>query len=166
MNSIDKGLRRLRALPASARSLIKLLLPVVLVLAYVAWAHTRMPGAILYVHNHTDRPIFSYAVNEAWGGNASAFGGGGAVCCSRIEGDVLTVQWIKGRTGEQVRQGVEKETITLQVPNPPRTRQDKYLHVHFFPGDQVRLFWSPTPGSPYKGLKEVPKEVPKEGSTP
>ena len=156
MNPIDKGLRRWRALPASARSLIKLLLPVVLVLTYVAWAYTRMPGAILYGHNHTDRPVFSYFVNEAWGGN------GGAVCCTRIEGDVLTVQWIKGRTGEQVRQGVEKETITRQVPNPPRTRQDKYLHVHFFPGDQVRLFWSPTPGSPYKELKEAPKE----GNTP
>lgn len=156
MPPIDKVLRRWRALPASARSLIKLLLPVVLVLTYVAWAYTRMPGAILYGHNHTDRPIFSYFVNEAWGGN------GGAVCCTRIEGDVLTVQWIKGRTGEQVRQGVEKETLTRQVPNPPRNRQDKYLHVHFFPGDQVRLFWSPTPGSPYKELKEAPKE----GNTP
>jgi hypothetical protein len=152
MNPIDKGLRRWRALPASARSLIKLLLPVVLVLTYVAWAYTRMPGAILYGHNHTDRPVFSYFVNEAWGGN------GGAVCCTRIEGDVLTVQWIKGRTGEQVRQGVEKETITRQVPNPPRTRQDKYLHVHFFPGDQVRLFWSATPGSPYEKLKEAPEQ--------
>jgi hypothetical protein len=128
-----------------------------LALSYVAWAYTRMHGALLYVHNHTDRPIFSYFVNKAWGGNASAYGGGGATCCSRIEGDVLTVEWIKGRTGEQVRQGVRKETITQQVPNPPRTRQDKYLHVHFFPGDQVRLFWSPTPGSPYKGLKEAPE---------
>jgi hypothetical protein len=152
MPPIDKVLRRWRALPASARSLIKLLLPIVLVLTYVAWVYTRIPGAILYGHNHTDRPVFSYFVNEAWGGN------GGAVCCTRIEGDVLTVQWIKGRTGEQVRQGVEKETITRQVPNPPRTRQDKYLHVHFFPGDQVRLFWSPTPGSPYKRLKEAPKQ--------
>jgi hypothetical protein len=157
LNPIDKGIRRWRALPASVRSLISLLLPVVLVLAYVAWAYTRMPGAILYVHNHTNRPIFSYAVNEAWGGNAFAYGGGKATCCSRIEGDVLTVQWIKGRTGEQVRQGVEKETITLQVPNPHRTRQDKYLHVHFFPGDQVRLFWSPNLDSPYENLKEAPR---------
>ncbi|MDH0097647.1 DUF3304 domain-containing protein [Ectopseudomonas hydrolytica] len=156
MNRINKGLRRWRALPASARSLIKLLLPVALVLTYAAWAYTRMPGAILYGHNHTDRPVFSYFVNEAWGGN------GGAVCCARIEGDVLTVQWIKGRTGEQVRQGVEKETITRQVPNPHRTRQDKYLHVHFFPGDQVRLFWSPNLDSPYENLKEAPKE----GTTP
>ena len=140
------------------KSLIGLLLVVSLLLGYMAWAYQQMPGAILYVHNHTDRPIFSYAVNEAWGGNASAYGGGGAACCSRIEGDVLTVQWIKGRTGEQVRQGVEKETITRQVPNPPRSRQGKYLHVHFFPGDQVRLFWSPNLDSPYENLKEAPEQ--------
>ncbi|MBF8159715.1 DUF3304 domain-containing protein [Ectopseudomonas hydrolytica] len=145
--------------PSSPRkSLIGLLLVGTLLLVYMTRAYQQMPGVILYVHNHTDRPIFSYAVNEAWGGNASAFGGGGAACCSRIEGDVLTAQWIKGRTGEQVRQGVEKETITRQVPNPPRTRQDKYLHVHFFPGDQVRLFWSATPGSPYEKLKEAPEQ--------
>ncbi|MCU1718609.1 DUF3304 domain-containing protein [Pseudomonas sp. 5P_3.1_Bac2] len=124
---------------------------VVLVLSYLAWTFARMPGAYLYVHSHTERPVFSYAVNEAWGGNASAFGGGKVTCCSRIEGDVLTVQWIKGRTGEQVRQGVQKETVTRQVPNPTRTRDDRYLHVHFFPGDQVRLFWSPNLDSSYEG---------------
>ncbi|WFC62596.1 DUF3304 domain-containing protein [Pseudomonas sp. REST10] len=156
MNPIDKGLRRWRALPTSARSLIKLLLPVALVLAYVAWVYTRMPGAILYGHNHTDRPVFSYFVNEAWGGN------GGAVCCTRIEGDVLTVQWIKSTTQAQYDAGLREETITRQVSSPPRTRQDKYLHVHFFPGDQVRLFWSPNLDSPYENLKEAPKE----GSTP
>ncbi|WP_298185261.1 DUF3304 domain-containing protein [uncultured Pseudomonas sp.] len=156
MKHVNVLLKRWKSLPTLAKSLFSLALFGLLVFGYVAWAYTQMPGAILYVHNHTDRPIFSYAVNEAWGGNASAYGGGGASCCSRIEGDVLTVEWIKGRTGEQVRQGVQKETVTLEVPNPPRTRQDKYLHVHFFPGDQVRLFWSPTPGSPYKGLKEAP----------
>ena len=144
------------------KSLIGLLLVGALLLVYVAWAYRQMPGAILYVHNHTDRPIFSYAVNEAWGGNASAFGGGGAACCSRIEGDVLSVQWIKSTTQAQYDAGLREETITRRVPNPPRTRQDKYLHVHFFPGDQVRLFWSPNLDSPYENLKEAPKE----GSTP
>ncbi|MFY1017557.1 DUF3304 domain-containing protein [Ectopseudomonas khazarica] len=158
MNPIDKGLRRWRALPTSARSLIKLLLPVVLVLTYVAWAYTRMPGAILYGHNHTDRPVFSYFVNEAWGGN------GGAVCCTRIEGDVLTVQWIKSTTQAQYDAGLREETITRQVSSPPRTRQDKYLHVHFFPGDQVRLFWSPNLDSPYENLKEAPEQEVANGS--
>lgn len=144
------------------KSLIGLLLVGALLLVYMAWAYRQMPGAILYVHNHTDRPIFSYAINEAWGGNASAFGGGGAACCSRIEGDVLTVQWIKSTTQAQYDAGLREETITRQVPNPPRTRQDKYLHVHFFPGDQVRLFWSPNLDSPYEDLKEAPRE----GTTP
>ncbi|MDH0097649.1 DUF3304 domain-containing protein [Ectopseudomonas hydrolytica] len=140
------------------KSLIGLLLVGALLLVCMAWAYRQMPGATLYVHNHTDRPIFSYAVNEAWGGNASAFGGGGAACCSRIEGDVLSVQWIKSTTQAQYDAGLREETITRQVPSPPRTRQDNYLHVHFFPGDQVRLFWSPTPGSPYKALKEAPEQ--------
>ncbi|UQY36639.1 DUF3304 domain-containing protein [Pseudomonas fulva] len=129
-------------------------------LAYIAWAYMQTPGAMLYVHNHTDRPIFSYSVNDAWGGNASAYGGSGASCCSRIEGDVLKVEWIKGRTGEQARQSIKEETVTLEILNPQRTRQDKYLHVHFFPGDQVRLFWSPNLDSPFENLKEAPdKEV-------
>ncbi len=154
MKHVNVLLKRWKSLPALAKSLFSLALFGLLILVYVAWAYTRMPGAILYGHNHTNRPVFSYFVNENWGGN------GGATCCSRIEGDVLTVEWIKGRTGEQVRQGVQKETVTQEVPNPPRTRQDKYLHVHFFPGDQVRLFWSPNLDSPFENLKEVPdKEV-------
>ena len=134
------------------KSLNGLLLVGALLLVYMAWAYRQMPGAILYGHNHTDRPVFSYFVNEAWGGN------GGAVCCTRIEGDVLTVQWIKSTTQAQYDAGLREETLTLQVPNPPRTRQDKYLHVHFFPGDQVRLFWSPNLDSPYENLKEAPEQ--------
>jgi hypothetical protein len=156
MNRLHAWRNHWQGLPGFVKSLLSLASVGLLVLAYVAWAYTRMPGAMLYVHNHTDRPISGYAVNEVWGGNAFAYGGGKVTCCSRIEGDVLTVEWIKGRTGEQVRQGVQKETITQQVPNPPRTRQDKYLHVHFFPGDQVRLFWSPNMDSRYENLKEVP----------
>lgn len=162
MNPINTCLRRWQALPAFVRSLLSLLSLGLLFLTYMAWAHTRMPGAILYVHNHTDRPIFSYVVNDAWGGNASAYGGGGATCCSRIEGDVLAVQWIKSITQSQHEAGLLEETITLEVPNPPRTRQDKYLHVHFFPGDQVRFFWSPNLDSRYEKLKEAPEE----GDTP
>jgi hypothetical protein len=156
MNSINTLIRRWRALPAFGKSLLSLALIALLVLAYFAWAYTRMPGAILYIHNHTERPISGYAVNGNWGGNAFAYGGGKATCCARIEGDPLEVQWIKGRTGEQVRQGVKKETVTREVPNPQHTRQDRYLHVHFFPGDQVRLAWSTNLDSPYESLKEAP----------
>ena len=147
-----------RALPGAVRSLCRLLLCVALLLGYMAWAYDQMPSAILYVHNHTDRPVFGYAVNDAWGGNAFAYGGGKATCCSRIEGDVLTVQWIKSITQAQYDAGLREATLTLEVPNPLRTRQDKYLHVHFFPGDQVRLFWSPNLDSPYENLKEAPEQ--------
>jgi hypothetical protein len=156
MNRLHAWRNRWQGLPGFFKSLISLASVGLLVLAYVAWAYTQMPGAMLYVHNHTDRPIFSYAVNEAWGGNASAYGGGKVTCCSRIEGDVLTVEWLKSTTQPQYEAGMREETLSRQVRNPPRTRQDKYLHVHFFPGDQVRLFWSPNLDSRYENLKEAP----------
>src|SRR5690606_40227610 len=49
------------------------------------------PGAALYVHNHTDRPIYSYWVNGNWGGNVSAYGGGKATCCWKIVGEQLEI---------------------------------------------------------------------------
>lgn len=157
MKQVNELFKRWKSLSAAAKSMLSLMLFGLLVLGYLAWTYTRLPGAGLSVHNHTDRPIFSYFVNENWGGNA-AVNGGGFTCCWRIEGDVLKVEWIKGRTGEQARQGIKKETVTLEILNPQRTRQDKYLHVHFFPGDQVRLFWSPNLDSPFENLKEAPRE--------
>ena len=160
MNPVAPLTRRWRALPAFGKSLLSLALMALLALAYFAWAYTQMPGSILYIHNHTERPIFGYAINGNWGGNASAYGGGGAVCCARIEGDPLEVQWIKSITQAQYEAGAHEETIMREVPNPPRTREDRYLHVHFFPGDQVRLAWSANLDSPYENLKEAPdKEV-------
>jgi len=123
-----------------------------LVVAYVIWQALRVPGAALYGHNHTDRPIFSYFVNDNWGGN------GGMTCCWRIEGETLKVEWIKSMTRTQYEQGAREETLTLTLPNPPRQRGDRYLHVHFFPRDQVRLFWSPDLDTPYEKLKEAPAQ--------
>ncbi len=154
MKHVNVLLKSWKSLPRFAKSLFGLVLLGLLVIGYMAWAYTRMWGAILYGHNHTDRPIFSYSVNESWGGN------GGATCCWRIDGDMLRVEWIKSITQPQYEAGMREETHTLEVPNPKRTRQDKYLHVHFFPGDQVRLFWSPNLDSPYERFKEAPdKEV-------
>ena len=102
------------------------------------------PGAALYGHNHTDRPIFSYWVNDQWGGN------GGVTCCWKIVGEQLEVHWIKDRTGAQVEAGLLEEEVTLFLPNPPRKRSDDTLHVHFLPGDEVRLAWSDEHTSPLK----------------
>lgn len=88
-------------------------------MAYVVWQAMRMPGAALYVHNHTDRPIFSYFVNDNWGGNAAA-GGGAMTCCWSIKGETLKVEWIKSMTRTQYEQGAREEPLTLELPNPPR----------------------------------------------
>src|SRR5690606_8800519 len=107
------------------------------------------PGAALYVHNHTDRPIYSYWINNNWGGNAAAYGGG-TTCCWKIVGEQLEIHWIKDRTGAQVEAGLQEEEVTLFLPNPPRKRGDDTLHVHFLPGDHVRLAWSYEHTSPLK----------------
>nr|WP_256671605.1 hypothetical protein [Pseudomonas sp. PB106] len=40
-----------------------------------------------------------------------AMGGGGVMCCQRIEGETVRVSWILSRTGEQIRQGVRRRTM-------------------------------------------------------
>ncbi len=148
---------RWKSLSSLHKGLFQLLLWGSLIVAYVIWQALRMPGAALYVHNHTDRPIFSYFVNDNWGGNAAA-SGGGMTCCWRIEGETLKVDWIKSMTRTQYEQGAREETLSLNLPNPPRHRGDRYLHVHFFPGDQVRLYWSADLDTPYEHLKDAPAQ--------
>ncbi|MGY1447726.1 DUF3304 domain-containing protein [Pseudomonas chlororaphis] len=142
--------KRWKRLPGRQKTLIQWLALGALIAGYFISQYSHMPGAALYGHNHTDRPIFSYFVNDHWGGNTAANGGGGVTCCWRIEGKALKVDWIKSRTGEQARQGVKEETLSIEIPNPPRKRTDDTLHVHFLPGDQVRMAWSDRHTSPLK----------------
>ncbi|WMJ02809.1 DUF3304 domain-containing protein [Pseudomonas chlororaphis subsp. aurantiaca] len=139
-----------KRLSGRQKTLIHWLVLVALVAGYFIWQYSRMPGAALYGHNHTDRPIFSYFVNDNWGGNTAANGGGGVTCCWRIEGKTLKVDWILDVTPEQIKQGLEEETLSIEVPNPPRKRTDDTLHVHFLPGNQVRLAWSDKHTTPLK----------------
>ncbi|MEW7855308.1 DUF3304 domain-containing protein [Pseudomonas chlororaphis] len=150
MTSLPSLAKRWKRLPGRQKTLIQWLVLGALVAGYFIWQYSRMPGAALYGHNHTDRPIFSYFVNDNWGGN------GGVTCCWRIEGKTLKVAWILDVTPEQIKQGLEEETLSIEIPNPPRQRSDRYLHVHFFPGDQVRLAWSANLDTPYENLKEAP----------
>lgn len=149
-------IKKWRNLSSPLRWTLIILFYLSLIGGYLLWQYQRPAGAALYIHNHTDRPIFSYWVNDRWGGNASANGGGGVVCCSRVEGDTLKVVWIVSRTREQIDQGVEQERHELNIPNPPRQRFDHYLHVHFFPGNQVRLAWSENHDTPYEHLEYAP----------
>jgi hypothetical protein len=141
--------KRWRSLSKWQKALANVLLSAFVFVAYIIWQYNRMPGATLYVHNHTDRPIFSYFVNDNWGGNA-AINGGGSTCCWRIESDMLKIEWIKSMTRTQYEQGAREETLSLEVSNPPRKRTDDTLHVHFLPGDRVRLAWSDKYTSPLK----------------
>ncbi|QXE12913.1 DUF3304 domain-containing protein [Pseudomonas sp. AN-B15] len=118
----------------------------------------RTPGAMLTSENHTDRPILSFWVNDFWGGNLAAMGGGGIMCCQKIEGKTVQIKWILSRTGEQLRQGVKKENHEATVPLPRRERGDDYLHVRFLPGNVVELKWSPGLISPFD---PVPDETPR-----
>nr|WP_232374513.1 DUF3304 domain-containing protein [Pseudomonas chlororaphis] len=142
--------QRWSSLTGLQKTLVNLLVWGLVIAVCFIWQSNRMPGAMLYGHNHTDRPIFSYFVNDNWGGN------GGMTCCWRIEGKTLKVDWILDVTPEQIRQGLEEETLSVELPNPPRQRSDRYLHVHFFPGDQVRLAWSPNLDTPYENLEQAP----------
>ena len=140
--------QRWRSLPSSLRWSLILMFYLTLIGSFVFWQYQRHGGAALYIHNHTDRPIFSYWVNDNWGGNAFAYGGGKTTCCWRIDGDRLKVVWILSRTRAQSEQGIEEERHELDIPNPPRERTDDTLHVHFLPGNQVRLAWNRSATSP------------------
>ena len=109
----------------------------------------RTPGAMLTSENYTDRPILNFWINDFWGGNLFAMGGGGVMCCQRIEGETVRVSWILSRTGEQFRQGVQKENHEVILPLPRRKRGDVYLHVRFLPKNIVELKWSPDLVSPF-----------------
>ena len=148
-NLANNASKRWRKIPKAWRFLLLALGWLGLIGAPLLWQYLTPPGAALYGHNHTDRPIFDYTVNGNWGGNAFV-NGGGVTCCWAIDGDLLEVAWIKDRTGEQVRQGLQEEQRELRIPNPPRKRTDDTLHVHFLPGDQVRLAWSDSHASPLK----------------
>lgn len=137
-------------MPKAVRWPLVILFYLSLISTYVLWQNQRSGGVYLYGHNHTDRPIFSYWVDDNWGGN------GGVTCCWRIRGETLRVVWIVSRTRAQAEQGMEEGRHEVELPNPPRERDDLYLHVHFFPGNQVRLAWAPGHGTPYAGFKEAP----------
>ncbi|MES3677893.1 hypothetical protein QC589_18270 [Halomonas elongata] len=123
---------------------------VVAILAYVGWYNfLRMPtGGSLVGHKYIERPIYSYWVNDNWGGN------GGVTCCWSFSGDTAEVVWIYGRTVEEFERGDEQERHSVTLPMPKRTREDRYLHVYFLPDNRVELEWSPSLGSPLEGELE------------
>ncbi|WP_367084432.1 DUF3304 domain-containing protein [Pseudomonas sp. HOU2] len=109
----------------------------------------RTPGAMLTSENYMDRPIFSFWVNDFWGGNLAAMGTGGITCCQAIKGPTVKVSWILSITEEQSEQGLKEETHEATLALPKQDRSDRYLHVRFLPGNVVEIKWSQNLDSPF-----------------
>lgn len=126
-----------------------LVVGVLVILAYVGWYNfLRMPtGGTLQSHSYIDRPIYSYWVNDNWGGDLGPYGGK-TTCCWSFSGDTAEVVWILSISKAQQEQGMEQERHSVTLPMPERTREDHYLHVHFLPDNRVELVWSPSFSSP------------------
>ena len=132
------------------RSLIALAVGYV---GYTAWQVTYGPptgGVSLVIHSELDRPILGFSVNGVAGANAFAHGGGSVTCCGDVSGDTAEVVWTLSTTRKQYDAGLRKEVRHKTMPLPERHRGDKYLHVHFLPGDVVKLGWSADAWSPYE----------------
>ncbi|WP_428976906.1 DUF3304 domain-containing protein [Halomonas caseinilytica] len=104
-------------------------------------------GGTLQSHSYIDRPIYSYWVNDNWGGNLGPHGGK-TTCCWSLGGDTAEVVWILSMSRAQQEQGMKQERHSVTLPMPKRSREDRYLHVHFLPENRVELVWSPDFGSP------------------
>ncbi|EHY77085.1 DUF3304 domain-containing protein [Pseudomonas kunmingensis] len=129
-------------------------------LALYLYGALRTPGAALTSHNYMERAVFSFWVNDFWGGNLAAMGAGGIMCCRSLGGSTAKVVWILSRTGEQARQGVKQERHEIEVPMPARKSGDDTLHVYFFPGNRIELVWASTMLSPLHypdGIPNKPK---------
>ncbi|EHY77090.1 DUF3304 domain-containing protein [Pseudomonas kunmingensis] len=132
------------------RWLISLLIVLLPLLALYLYGQLRTPGAMLTAENYMDRPVGSYWVNDNWGGN------GGVTCCWQLDGPTAKVVWILSLSQAQEDQGMKIERHEVELPMPPRGREDRYLHVRFDPGNQVRLGWSPDLFSPFNPRPQKP----------
>lgn len=106
--------------------------------------------------NHTDTYVASFYVNGAWGANIGAGEGGGKFTCCVVlpktyrPGLTATVKWSATNTRED---HWREKTVPIDAYSP----DGGDLHVHFLPGDQIRLVVSnyapwhpdyPGPGMP------------------
>ena len=149
------------------RRLLLCLLAVLLPFAaYFAYALMRMPGAALLSYNYTDRPIFSFWVNDFWGGNLAPMGEGGVMCCRRLNGPTAKVVWILDMTKAQQLAGAKEERHEIELPMPPRKRSDDTLHVLFFPGNRIELIWSASMLNPLQYPNGIPEHPPTASPLP
>jgi hypothetical protein len=105
--------------------------------------------ANLSEYNHTPDYIHQYYVNDQWGGNSRAYGGGGSfVCCiiypRQWRPDLTAkVRWTTSSadpkaTGEAATEKWHEATVAIERYTEPGTT----LNVHFLPKGEVRLLIS------------------------
>lgn len=131
---------------------------VLAIVSTIAWSYTFAAKETAFIlHNHTERPISEAIVGDIWIGNAAAFNGystgSGVICCAAVGKDRVDVQWRLSVTQNQYDSGVRGEGKTKEVIFPERTDDDIYLHVHIYPDDAVRLFWSETMQSKFQVIR-------------
>jgi len=107
-------------------------------------------------YNHTENYIHRFFINESWGGNVFAYGGGGKfVCCINYPREwrpdlTATVRW---STSSSDPDGPDDVKWHEQIV--PIEYYDKLgsLNVHFLPDNKVRLLiWNGLAGSKgYRG---------------
>lgn len=131
---------------------------VLLIFSPIAWNYTfAAKEAAFVLHNHTERPISEASVGDIWIGNALAFNGystgSGVICCATLKKDRVDVQWKLSVTQNQYDSGIRGEDREKEVFIPERRDEDLYLHVHIYPDNAVRLFWSETRQSKFQVIR-------------
>ncbi|SEL94225.1 Protein of unknown function, partial [Pseudomonas agarici] len=112
--------------------------------------------ASITAYNHTEEYIHRFFVDDTWGGNSRAYGGGGKfVCCINYPREwrpdlTATVRW---STSSSIPNGPPGVTWHEEVVPIEQFDELGDLNVHFLPDHKVRLIISPgSPGFPgYRG---------------
>ncbi|MFM0604876.1 DUF3304 domain-containing protein [Paraburkholderia sediminicola] len=105
-------------------------------------------------YNYTDRHIFSFWVNDTWGGSSDAHeisGGGGITCCLSIPhaAKTLHMKIVYELTKEQYEKNLPNDRFETDIPVPPLpNKHDGYLEVHFLPKQKIESQWVDFPTKP------------------
>ncbi|MDB0511939.1 DUF3304 domain-containing protein [Ralstonia solanacearum] len=102
--------------------------------------------ASITAYNHTPDYIHQFYIDDAWGGNSFAYGGGGKFVCCLIypekwsPGLTAKVKWTTSSsdpnaTGDAAQEHWHEAVVPIDRYSKPGTR----LNVHFLPDGKVRL---------------------------
>jgi len=106
-------------------------------------------------YNYIDRSIFSFWVNDTWGGDSNAHrhgGGGGITCCLEIPRSAKTLHFKieYGWTEEQYKRKSPRDTFEMDIPVPELpNKHGGYIEVHFLPERKIDAKWVDFPTKPH-----------------